>query len=220
MKKRHYSRLITKIVMVFLACSCTKFVPEKYEERQKKEREEWEGLFLDENISFAGPNGAEGQTQDPGAVALPPRKDYQLPILDPFTGGPLLPVPAPPSPPPVVLPPRPPVAIGPICGNRIFTAGKECEDGNTENGDGCSSNCVKEYCGNGFVELHEDCDTGAGRYTIQGPHCDQYCQFIICGDEYVTGDEECDDGNLVNCDGCSATCQVENTCGSSECPCS
>jgi cysteine-rich repeat protein len=187
--------------------------------------DQWQGLNLGENVSLLqtlDPRtelGTGANMQDPGNTALPPPPNYPLPVLDPFTGGPLLPVPPPPPPPPALLPPLPPAAIGPRCGNHIFLAGKECEDGNQINGDGCSSNCVKEYCGNGLVELYEDCDNGAGRFTVQGPNCDQYCQFIICGDKYVTGDEECDDGNLINCDGCSSCCKVENQCGSAECPC-
>jgi cysteine-rich repeat protein len=32
---------------------------------------------------------------------------------------------------------------------------------------------------------------------------------IACGDGVVMGDEECDDGNVVDGDGCSATCRIE-----------
>src|SRR5690348_5757258 len=32
-----------------------------------------------------------------------------------------------------------------------------------------------------------------------------------CGDGFVEGTEECDDGNTTSGDGCSATCQLENT---------
>ncbi len=34
-----------------------------------------------------------------------------------------------------------------------------------------------------------------------------------CGDGHVTGTEGCDDGNSINGDGCSATCQDEGLCG-------
>lgn len=132
------------------------------------------------------------------------------PPIDPFTGGPVAPLPPPPEPPPPL--PMAPIFERPICGDKLLTVGEECDDGNTINGDGCSSSCKKEYCGNGFVELGEQCDRGLGRFTIQGPDCDQYCQFIICGDFYVTGNEQCDDGNREDCDGCSRDCQVENPC--------
>ncbi|HXW60722.1 MAG TPA: DUF4215 domain-containing protein [Myxococcota bacterium] len=146
---------------------------------------------------------------------VPLRKpEFVPPPIDPFTGGPI--VPPPPAVPPGIIEddylPVIPFFVTPICGNGILTAGKQCEDGNIINGDGCSSACKKEYCGNGYVEIGEQCDNGAGRYTVQGPNCDQYCQFIICGDGYVTGDEECDDGNRENCDGCSRDCKVESPC--------
>jgi TonB family protein len=38
--------------------------------------------------------------------------------------------------------PAPPAEA--VCGNRIVEPGEQCDDGNTRNGDGCSSTCVKE----------------------------------------------------------------------------
>ena len=67
-----------------------------------------------------------------------------------------------------------------LCGNGILETTEECDDGNTNNGDGCSAQCKIEVstavCGNGILE---------------------------------TG-EQCDDGNTTSGDGCSATCQSEN----------
>ena len=37
--------------------------------------------------------------------------------------------------------------------------GEECEDGNTDPGDGCSATCTLE-CGNGLLDLNELCDDG------------------------------------------------------------
>src|SRR5207247_10529511 len=34
---------------------------------------------------------------------------------------------------------------------------------------------------------------------------------LTCGNGVVEGTEECDDGNTTSGDGCSATCQLENT---------
>lgn len=140
------------------------------------------------------------------------------PPVDPFTGGPVAPLP--PPPPPLEDGPELPIVpffVRPICGNRFLTTGKECEDGNLINGDGCSSECKKEFCGNGLIELGEQCDNGVGRNMVQGPNCDQYCQFIICGDFYVTGCEQCDDGNNEDCDGCSRDCKVEDPCATDCC---
>ena len=43
----------------------------------------------------------------------------------------------------------------PVCGNNIRESGEDCDDGNTDNDDGCSANCqlvLEHSCGNGTVE--------------------------------------------------------------------
>ncbi len=45
-----------------------------------------------------------------------------------------------------------------VCGNGIIESGEQCDDGNTNGGDGCSSTCQNEpapVCGNGIVESGE-----------------------------------------------------------------
>ena len=59
---------------------------------------------------------------------------------------------------------------------------EECDDGNTVNGDGCSSTCI--------IEEEEP----------------------FCGDGIKQECEECDDGNTINGDGCSSSCLVEEEC--------
>lgn len=55
------------------------------------------------------------------------------------------------------------------CGDRIVDAGEQCDDGNTANGDGCSSTCQMETrCGNGTLENGEECDDGN---TVSGDGC-------------------------------------------------
>lgn len=48
------------------------------------------------------------------------------------------------------------------CGDGTQDAGEECDDGNTEDGDGCSAGCVVEVCGDGIVNNGEPCDGGLG----------------------------------------------------------
>ncbi|MFC1682446.1 DUF4215 domain-containing protein [Nanoarchaeota archaeon] len=67
-----------------------------------------------------------------------------------------------------------------ICGNNILEQNEECEDGNLENEDGCSSECL--------IESEE----GA-----------------VCGNWILEQGEQCDDGNLINNDGCSNNCHIE-----------
>lgn len=80
----------------------------------------------------------------------------------------------------------------PVCGNSIITSNEGCDDGNTTNGDGCSSVCAVE--------------TG-----FQCSGTPSTCSHIqVCGDGYIDSPEACDDENITNGDGCSATCTVES----------
>ena len=76
-----------------------------------------------------------------------------------------------------------------VCGNGIVEAGEQCDDGNTINGDGCTSTCT--------VQPGFQC-TGSPSVC-----------FTVCGDGLIGGTEQCDDANTTNGDGCSATCTVE-----------
>jgi cysteine-rich repeat protein len=58
------------------------------------------------------------------------------------------------------------------CGNRITTAGEECDDGDAVDGDGCDSNCTVTACGNGIVTGQEACDDGN---TVSGDGCEADC---------------------------------------------
>ena len=103
-----------------------------------------------------------------------------------------------------------------FCGDGELDEGEECDDGNTMDGDGCSSTCNYEepdpYCGDGAVnQAFEECDDGN---TMDGDGCSATCkqegQAPYCGDGVVNqASEECDDGNTMNGDGCSATCKQE-----------
>ncbi len=46
----------------------------------------------------------------------------------------------------------------PICGNGVQEVDEECDDGNTENNDLCSSTCEMEICGDNIVQVWEECD--------------------------------------------------------------
>jgi cysteine-rich repeat protein len=78
-------------------------------------------------------------------------------------------------------------------GIRFNSNSNYCDDGNTKNGDGWSSNC--------FVENHYSCSEGKNdRPDICIP---------ICGDGSKIQGEECDDGNLNNGDGWDLNCKNE-----------
>jgi uncharacterized delta-60 repeat protein len=124
-----------------------------------------------------------------------------------------------------------------ICGDGTVAASEACDDGDTNNGDGCSSTCQVEpgyvcngspsicqlTCGDGTIETGEQCDDGN---RSNGDGCSSTCRIesgyvcngspsscqLACGDDTVESDlgEQCDDGNTNNGDGCSSTCQAES----------
>jgi len=107
--------------------------------------------------------------------------------------------------------------IGPveaICGdNNIDSANSEkCDDGNLIDGDGCSSTCQIEVCGNGIQEGVEVCDDGN---TVDNDGCSADCSVLdLCGNGKIESPETCDDANRKAGDGCSPSCLLE-TCGNS-----
>jgi len=125
-----------------------------------------------------------------------------------------------------------------VCGNGKQEGSEECDDGNVQAGDGCSSDCRQEtdwicvtpgqpcqstvVCGDRRISGDEACDDGN---TVGGDGCSADCKTVEdgwtcpaagvhcqpkCGDGVLTGREECDDGNTDSGDGCSEACKVES----------
>ncbi len=123
------------------------------------------------------------------------------------------------------------------CGNGMVEGGETCDDGNTADGDRCSSNCQVEpgsvcygapstcapalQCGNGVTEMGETCDDG-NSMALDG--CSDLCAVEagyrctaatpsvctrVCGNSVIDSGETCDDANFAPGDGCSAACTVE-----------
>ena len=66
-----------------------------------------------------------------------------------------------------------------VCGNGILEDNEECDDGNTDNDDGCNSECKNEQqsepeCGNGVLEDNEECDDSN---IDSGDGCDSECKM-------------------------------------------
>ncbi len=94
-----------------------------------------------------------------------------------------------------------------VCGNGEEESGEQCDDGNTNNGDGCSSDCQDEIaaaiCGNGILEEGELCDSEFtplncqlfnDQFTLEGNvTCNSECNFDISMCRTI--DTEC---HLVN----------------------
>ncbi|CAI2371060.1 unnamed protein product [Moneuplotes crassus] len=119
-------------------------------------------------------------------------------------------------------------------GSGSYSSGKQCDDGNTNNGDGCDSSCNIEspyvcngwpstctLCSNSAIDAGEQCDDGN---LIDGDGCSSSCQIesgyecsgtpsscnLICSNSVIDSGEGCDDGGVTSSDGCDATCQIES----------
>jgi len=100
------------------------------------------------------------------------------------------------------------------CGDGALQVDEICDDGNKENGDGCSANCLLEegtvvVCGDGILTSGEECDDDN---EADGDGCSSSCLIEqYCGNGIVSHAEECDDGNNAAGDGCSPICEIEGT---------
>ncbi len=106
-------------------------------------------------------------------------------------------------------------AVPAVCGNGTVEGDETCDDGNTTDGDGCSSLCTTEtteaVCGDETVDEGEECDDGN---TTDDDGCSSTCTIEdLCGNGTVDGDEACDDGNDVDDDECSNACTLPAFCG-------
>lgn len=103
------------------------------------------------------------------------------------------------------------VAI-PVCGDGYLDTAEQCDDGNTANGDWCTSLCISSpVCGDSFVDLRETCDDGN---TVNNDGCSSLCLTeTVCGNGVLNWNEQCDDNNTANGDGCSSLCMIESVCG-------
>ena len=106
-----------------------------------------------------------------------------------------------------------------FCGDGAQGPMEECDDGNQNNGDGCSADCRLEgdglaVCGDGVIEGNETCDDGNNvtescEYGIADCMvCGADCREVpgglrFCGDGVNDPEEECDDGNIIDDDTCS-----------------
>lgn len=94
-----------------------------------------------------------------------------------------------------------------VCGNGIKETGEACDDGNTNDSDGCRSDCTSSTCGDGEIQAAngEECDDGD---NIDDNACSNSClpNAEYCGNGTVDPGEDCDDGNTVTDDDCTNSC--------------
>lgn len=93
------------------------------------------------------------------------------------------------------------------CGDGVLTAPEQCDDGNEDDGDVCTTACAVARCGDGSVQAGvESCDDGN---TASGDGCRADCAKVErCGDAIVDEGEPCDDGNENPTDGCDRCREV------------
>lgn len=123
----------------------------------------------------------------------------------------------------------------PVCGDAILESPEQCDDGNVLSGDGCSSSCQYEVCGDSITQpaLGEQCDDGN---LNNGDGCSDRCfdentiipggpgpgvdpepedpedpelPSDLCGNSVIDEGEQCDDGNRFRADGCNSRCLLE-----------
>ena len=115
------------------------------------------------------------------------------------------------------------------CGDGAIGPGEQCDLFGCADDERCSDTCtcVPTVCGNGVVELTEQCEPNSPPFdgcVVCDPSTS--CRTLACradctcdspcGDGFYGGYDECDDGNLRDGDGCSSECRVE--CGGEVCP--
>jgi len=106
-------------------------------------------------------------------------------------------------------------ATCPACPNGMTDGEEECDDGNANNGDGCTSECVLEFCGDDVINNSgtEECDDGVLNSDATPNACRTDCTLPSCGD-FVVDDlsgETCDEGGIAT-PTCDADCTLP-TCG-------
>jgi len=72
---------------------------------------------------------------------------------------------------------------------------EECDDGNNDDGDGCSSSCIVEtstHACTGMIGAQSSC-------------------YLLCSDGTFNSSrgEQCDDGDIDDLDGCNSDCEIE-----------
>ncbi len=69
---------------------------------------------------------------------------------------------------------------------------------------------VPPGCGNGLVDLGEECDAGPSNSDDEPDTCRSSCLLPVCGDGVADRGEDCDDGDEFGGDGCTPLCEIEH----------
>jgi cysteine-rich repeat protein len=83
------------------------------------------------------------------------------------------------------------------CGDGVKNDLEACDDGNTNNNDGCSSTCALESCGDGIIQAGEECDDGTAN-NGWGQRCSSICTWQNCTINSINITPTCYNGALSN----------------------
>jgi cysteine-rich repeat protein len=99
-----------------------------------------------------------------------------------------------------------------VCGDGVVDPGEGCDDGNGNDNDDCSNDCIAPGCGDGTVDVKdgETCDPPGSPAGGNGNDCRNDC--TVCGDGVVDPGEDCDDQDGIDIDECRNDCS-EPFCG-------
>ncbi len=93
-----------------------------------------------------------------------------------------------------------------VCGDGVVNGNEVCDDGNSDDDDGCRNSCVLPFCGDEILDEGETCDPPDSKVGPNQNTCRDQCNY--CGDGLINGDEACDDGNSIDDDECSNACRL------------
>jgi cysteine-rich repeat protein len=97
----------------------------------------------------------------------------------------------------------------PYCGDGLEVGSEKCDDGNTNDGDGCKGDCTTVESGwvwSGGSSATADIWTFCTSGFYQNDATNPILWVPHCGDGLEVGSEKCDDGNVIDGDGWKGDC--------------
>lgn len=86
-----------------------------------------------------------------------------------------------------------PAVAAPVCGDGVPVLPEHCDDGNTDDNDGCSSRCHIETCGDGIQQATEPCDPA----VQEGIPCTPDCKLCPTWYADADGDDRGDPASTI-----------------------
>ena len=106
-----------------------------------------------------------------------------------------------------------PTAWVPHWGDGLKAGSEKCDDGNTNNGDGCKNDCTtieSSWVWSGGSTNSKDTCTFWSTGWYQNSSANPQTCVSRCGDGVKTSNESCDDGNTISGDGCASEWKNED----------